>query len=324
MTSPHQHNQPPPQPPALDPNLDAAALAQLASQRRDLWPAIQRHPNCYPELRDWIGQQLAQPEQQPTAQEWTQNSQAQPEQKPTEEEWARNFQAQHGREPTMSEYQAALRNREMRRNTPTMEEFSEGAKRAATGAKNFFDQRVAPAAKSAARQAQNAYSRQSGSPQFALWSNRAPLVLAGAALIAIFSLMMPIASFGGMSVNFFHEETRAEGIPVLILLIITIGASAATYLVPLKWLRITTGVIGAIAGLFATYDGFANVMIFSDMASTSVGMGVVLLGICGLVMLAATVLTFLSLRHLPPAAQRTPQPPPATPPPHGPQPSEEP
>lgn len=306
MTSPHQHNPPPPQPPALDPNLDAGALAQLASQRRDLWPAIQQHPNCYPELRDWIGQQLAQPEQ-----------------KPTEEEWARNFQAQHGREPTMSEYQAALQNREMRRTNQTMEEFSEGAKRAVTGAKNFFDQRVAPAAKNAARQAQDAYSRQSGSPQFALWSNRTPLILAGAALIAILSLMMPIASMGSMSVNFFHEETRGEGIALLVLFLLTIGAATASYFVPLKWLRITTGVIGALAGLFATYDGFANVMIFSDMAMTSVGMGVILLGFCGLVMLAATVLTFLSLRHLPPAAPRTPQPPPVTPPPHGPQPSEE-
>src|SRR5690625_2182219 len=306
MTSPHQQNQPPPQPPALDPNLDAPALAQLASHRRDLWPAIQHHPNCYPELREWIGQQLAQPEQ-----------------KPTEEEWARNFQAQHGREATMSEYQTALQNREMRRNNPTMEEFSEGAKRAVTGAKNFFDQRVAPAAKSAARQAQNAYSRQSGSPQFALWSNRAPLILAGAALVAIFSLMMPIASMAGMSVNFFHEETRAEGIPLLILLIVTIGASTAAYLVPVKWLRITTGVIGAIAGLFATYDGFANVMIFSDMTGTSVGMGIILLGICGLIMLAATVLIFLSLRHLPTATPRAPQSFQATPPPHSPQQPEE-
>lgn len=306
MTSPHQQNQPPPQPPVLDQNLDATSLAQLASQRRDLWPAIQHHPNCYPELREWIGQQLAQPEQ-----------------KPTEEEWALNFQAQHGREATMSEYQTALQNREMRRNNPTMEEFSEGAKRAVTGAKNFFDQRVAPAAKNAARQAQNAYSRQSGSPQFALWSNRAPLILAGAALVAILSLMMPIASMAGMSVNFFHEETRAEGIPLLILLIVTIGASTATYFVPVKWLRITTGVIGAIAGLFATYDGFANVMIFSDMTSTSVGMGIILLGICGLIMLAATVLIFLSLRHLPAATPRAPQPFQTTPPPHSPQQPEE-
>ena len=73
MTSSHQQGPPPPQESALDPNLDAHALAKLASERRDLWPAIQRHPNCYSDLRDWISQQSTQPERKPTEEEWARN-----------------------------------------------------------------------------------------------------------------------------------------------------------------------------------------------------------------------------------------------------------
>jgi len=40
----------------LDPSVDQAALAQLAGSRPDLHAAILAHPNCYPELADWIKQ----------------------------------------------------------------------------------------------------------------------------------------------------------------------------------------------------------------------------------------------------------------------------
>ena len=58
------HNNVPPGLP-LDPNLSAEQLANLASQRQDLWSQILEHPNLYPELREWI---LAQtPLQAPVA-----------------------------------------------------------------------------------------------------------------------------------------------------------------------------------------------------------------------------------------------------------------
>lgn len=53
--TPGEH--PPGQPVELDSSLEPAALAQLVQQRPDLGPAIQTHPNCYPDLRDWISQQ---------------------------------------------------------------------------------------------------------------------------------------------------------------------------------------------------------------------------------------------------------------------------
>lgn len=38
----------------LDPQLSGLQLQELAGQRPDLWPEILAHPNCYPELAQWI------------------------------------------------------------------------------------------------------------------------------------------------------------------------------------------------------------------------------------------------------------------------------
>ncbi len=53
-------NPPPAFPGQLDPNLDAAALAQLAQTDQSQWPAILSHPNVYPELTVWIQSQMPQ------------------------------------------------------------------------------------------------------------------------------------------------------------------------------------------------------------------------------------------------------------------------
>ncbi len=40
-----------------DPNVPAETLQQIAAKRKDLWPAIQKHPNSYQGLNDWISAQ---------------------------------------------------------------------------------------------------------------------------------------------------------------------------------------------------------------------------------------------------------------------------
>ena len=40
-----------------DPSTPADALGQIATAHRELWPAVARHPNAYPELIEWMRQQ---------------------------------------------------------------------------------------------------------------------------------------------------------------------------------------------------------------------------------------------------------------------------
>lgn len=42
-----------------DPTIAAATLGQLSGERPDLWPAILAHPNCYPQLTQYIHQRMA-------------------------------------------------------------------------------------------------------------------------------------------------------------------------------------------------------------------------------------------------------------------------
>ncbi len=46
-----------PQIESLDPACTPADLCEMASARPDLWDAIRHHPNCYPDLATWIGEQ---------------------------------------------------------------------------------------------------------------------------------------------------------------------------------------------------------------------------------------------------------------------------
>lgn len=56
---------------SLDPGVSAAELAQLAQHRPDLWSEIAQHPSCYPQLRDWIGQQQAAQGSEPAAKQFS-------------------------------------------------------------------------------------------------------------------------------------------------------------------------------------------------------------------------------------------------------------
>lgn len=49
-------------PRALGPEVTAAELAQLATERPDLWPEIWQHPNCYDGLRQWMADRAWAPQ----------------------------------------------------------------------------------------------------------------------------------------------------------------------------------------------------------------------------------------------------------------------
>lgn len=221
------------------------------------------------------------------------------------DQWAAAFQQAHGREPTMSEYQQALARGEIaKERDPSVQQMTDGARQIATGVKNFYDARVAPAAKSAAGTAAagtaaawSATDQGAASNALAPWVRRGPFILAGTAFVGILALFLPIGSVVGMSVNFFSEGVRGEGIALLFLMLLIIAASAAVLVTRMKWARIAAGVLGLIGGLFGIFDGFGNMISLSGARGVSIGFGLVLLALVGVVLLAASGLVLLGLRR---------------------------
>lgn len=231
------------------------------------------------------------------------------------EEWAAEFQQTHHREPTMSEYQAAVQAGAIvqeRQRDQSMQQMAQGARQVASGAKDFFNSRVAPAAQGAARSMQQAVNEQRSAPQGGIqtWAGWAQFVLPVAAFLALISLFMPIASLFGYSVNFFSDELGGEGAFLLLFLLLTIGASIALIILKAKWARITTGIIGIVTSLICMIDGFGNMASIGGTSGVSVGAGLVFLSLFSVVMLVASVLILLPLWVQPAATQ----PPPAQPP----------
>lgn len=294
-----------------DPNIDAQALARLAETRPDLWPAIQRHPNCYPQLQQWISQNLGQ---QPTA-----AGQQSPHAGflPTPEQWAAEFQRANGREPTMSEFRDAQAQgaiaQERKPMDPSMQQMSQGAKQVAEGARDFFTQRVAPTAAGAARSVQSSVGEQVGQARTSSsWQAWVPIALPVFALLGIIALFFPAVTAsvsspffsGSESRTYFSEDAGGLGWWLLIFLLIVIGLAVTAMVNQKKWARTTAGVVGIITALFAAFSSFGlmaaadeysgSAMGFS--ASASVGPGAVFLAIISICMLAAAVLSLVTLR----------------------------
>ncbi|MGW0885390.1 hypothetical protein [Streptomyces sp. NPDC002671] len=248
----------------------------------------------------------------------------------TAEQWAAGFRQTHLREPTMSEYQAAaqagLIAPERRPRDPSTQQMADGAKQVVNGAQDFFNtkvapavensgakeflsKRVAPAAQSAARSLQQNTSR----PGLAKLRGLATFILPAAAILAIISLFMPVASAMGFSVNYFSDEAGGEDGFLLFIMFVAIAASVVAVIRKAIWSRITAGVMGIVAGLIGMIDGFGTMGSVSGTRYASVGAGVVLLTLLSVVMLAAAVLILLSPRQTP-ALPPIPQMPPTQPP----------
>src|SRR5699024_3294777 len=203
--------------------------------------------------------------------------------------------AQHPSQPAPPQDNEAPR--QSFRQEESVQQMSQAAKQFASGAKQLYSDRVAPAARSAASSMRESVERQRQNP-----SSLDPGLLAKsiyvlpvAALLAILSLFLPLASAFGMSVNYFSDEAEGEGVILLFLLLILIGAAVAAIVLQVKWARITAGVFGVIAGLICAIDGFGTMSSVPDGAS--VGIGAVLLSLMSIIILVAAGLTLYSLRQ---------------------------
>lgn len=259
-----------------DPGIDAATLRQVATARADLRSAILAHPNCYPELTDWLRQRIRAADEQPPAPGPTATAAPEPLEVPR------------------------------RSQDPSVQPMSAGAKQLAAGAKAYFSSTVAPAAAGAARSIQSAVNERAGKPPAgANWNTWVPFIVPVAAFIAIISLFLPIGSvsvFGySISINFFSEEAGGEGVMLLILMLAAIAFAVVSILIRKKWARITAGIVGILVGLFGMIDGFATMANMSSVHGASVGSGVVLLAIASTVLLVAAILTLLPQKRSQPA-----------------------
>ena len=298
-----------------DPNIDPQALARLAETRRELWPAIYQHPNCYPELQQWISQQLGQQHYQPQTPSGQQQPQAQSHLTP--DQWAAEFQRNSGREPTMSEFRNAQLRGEVAQERaaadPSMQQMTQGARQLADGAKGFFTQRVAPTAVGAARNVQKSIGEQAGQARGgAGWRAWIPAALPAFALLSILALFLPAATASasayGFSVSdsqsYFDEDAEGIGWWLLIFLLIVLVFAVIAMVNRAKWARITAGVAGIVTGLFAAFSGFGIIAAANDFsgsgmgvsASASAGPGAVILAITSVGILVAAVLTLVMLR----------------------------
>ncbi|MFD4574728.1 hypothetical protein ACFWNK_21900 [Streptomyces sp. NPDC058417] len=193
----------------------------------------------------------------------------------TAEQWGAGFrQAQH-REPTMSEYQAAVHagctTPERRPRDPSMRQVTDGARQVVngdlyffntkvalavenSGGKEFRSNRVAPAAHRAARSKQQSTSRLALAKQRGL----ATFVLPAAAFLVIISLLMPVASVMGFSVNYFRDEAAGEGGFPHFIITVAIAASALAVIRKANWSRIAAEAVGIVADLIGVIDGFGT------------------------------------------------------------------
>lgn len=216
----------------------------------------------------------------------------------------------------MSEYQAAVSSgeiaKERRFNDASLHQMTDGLKQFAggakglydsrvapaverSGAKDFFNEKVAPTARSAAQRVQS----EAAAPSDALgrWITRAPMLMPVVAFLAIIALFLPIGSMGGYSMNFFSEDAGGEGIMLMILFLAVIGCAIWHLATKRKLAAIVTIGLAAIAGIFGILDGFGNMIRISGESGPSVGLGIIALGLFGTCLLAGAVLMVLGLKN---------------------------
>lgn len=267
----------------LNDDLQPEALAKLAPDRPDLWPQIRRHPNCYPELARWIDMHAAQTAPVP--------------QKPTADDWAALFGQANGREPTMSEYQAALASGEIAgesKRDQSLQQMSAGARQLATGAKDFYTARVAPAVeRTGERAAPTVRAATAAIPGG--WLAKAPLVLPIVAFIALISLFLPVATRNGRAKNFFADELSGEGVFLLVLLIITIALAAFALVTRQRKLSLAAGSVGAIVGVIGVIDCF--IVMAAVVNGAAVGVGAIIILLASVVIIASGVAMIVQLRR---------------------------
>lgn len=213
----------------------------------------------------------------------------------TAEEWAARFQAEHGREPSMTEYRAAVEAGEVRADqSRSVQQMSDGMRQVAAGARGFFDERVAPAARDARARVERstAAAREEGGllSQIAPWARVAAIAEAGVAFVSIFTLFLPAATSMGVSASMMDGE---DGPLLLVLFLATVGAAVTLVLTGARWARWAAGIIGGLTGLVAVIDGFWTLMNVRGEPFISAGPGAVLLGLMGALLLLLALVVLL-------------------------------
>lgn len=129
-------------------------------------------------------------------------------------------------------------------------------------------------------------------------------------IVAAVSVFLPFAvehrAFRTEYLNYFHEEMEHNEGYLLLggLAIVLIFGALALFLKP-TWVRITTAVVAILVGGFLAADGVNNVVVFTDMSDVTVGVGAYVMGISGVLLVVAAILTLLPSRK---KKQQTPSP----------------
>ncbi|EPD30875.1 hypothetical protein [Gleimia europaea] len=124
-----------------------------------------------------------------------------------------------------------------------------------------------------------------------------PIILTGAGVLGLISLFLPIAHAFGLSINYFNELVRNEGVFLLILMLAVISLGVATIMSSSHGVRIAAGVVGLIGGLFGVIDGAGSISGLSDTGA-SIGIGLIFLTIASIAMIVGAVFTLMQLRNL--------------------------
>lgn len=172
-------------------------------------------------------------------------------------------------------------------------QMKQAAKQFAAGAQGFYKEKIAPTVGQASSAASAAWMNRKASPREAA-KQWAPIVLVGAALLGIISLFLPLFSYGGVSLSYFSDELGGSDGPVLLVaLLLVVGLAIACLVRPKKWLRITTGVVSILVGLFL-FVPVVNVSSQIDgRMGASLGLGPIVAAIVGVLIIAAAIASLL-------------------------------
>lgn len=249
-----------------------------------------------------------QPYPQGSAPQQFSQAAAQPAPPMTAEQWAENFMRTQGREPTMSEYQNAVQQGAIaKERDPSLQQMGAGMKQVMAGAKNYYNTKIAPTAQSMGNSAAAAINEQRAhQPNIASkgWMDWMPIVLPIAALVSIISLFLPIVSALGLSASFFSSGylTGSDGTLLLVLMIITILASAPLIFIRIPLTYIIAGVVGLIVGVLSMVVSFVY-MARVGRFGASVGVGLIFLLLLSFVIIAASVIILVRLVQIRSAAR---------------------
>lgn len=183
-----------------NPGIDQNTLHELANARPDLWQAIAAHPQCYPELRAWIEQNLSYQAAQSNPQQSDQARQLQ-----SEGSFTQAHQTQTENSSSQAS-QASLSQPEDSHASDALGEIADGAKQAAAGAKQLFSETVVPFAKSATKDINTGVQDRVKAAQTVSIPEKislyTPIINAISGAVALISLLfLPFVSVMGLPVS---------------------------------------------------------------------------------------------------------------------------